>query len=225
MKKILFALVMVSVLAFAVSLCQASPEEEAEAQALVEKSATVVSSFAADPDLDWFRKHVANAQAVLIIPQSLKGAFVVGGSGGSGALLARDVKTGKWSCPAFYTVGSLSVGLQIGAESSEIILMVMTERGMEKLLTSSFKLGADVTVAAGPVGAGAKAATADILSYSRAKGAFAGISLDGAIVKTRDGWNSAYYGKEVSPTDILIRKDVTNSHADQLRAAVEDVAK
>ena len=145
-------------------------------------------------------------------------------AGGSGVLLARDIKTGEWSYPAFYTLGSLSIGLQAGAESSEIILMVMTDRGMGSMLTSSFKLGADVTMAAGPVGVGAKAKTADIISYARAKGAFAGVSLDGAVVKTRDGLNGAYYGKTVSPTDILIRRDVSNGHAEQLRAAVKAVA-
>ncbi|WP_419176239.1 lipid-binding SYLF domain-containing protein [Desulfosediminicola sp.] len=191
----------------------------------MEKSTTVVSSFTADPDLDWFRKNVYRAQAVLIIPQNLKGAFLVGGAGGSGVLLARDIKTGQWSYPAFYTLGSLSIGLQAGAESSEIILMVMTERGMESMLTSSFKLGADVTLAAGPVGVGAKAKTADIISYARAKGVFAGVSLDGAVVKTRDGLNGAYYGRKVSPTDILIRRDAVNGHADKLRAAVKAAAK
>ncbi len=205
--------------------CQAKPKEQAEAEALVEKSTTVVSSFTADPDLDWFRKNVYRAQAVLIIPQNLKGAFLVGGAGGSGVLLARDIKTGQWSYPAFYTLGSLSIGLQAGAESSEIILMVMTERGMESMLTSSFKLGADVTLAAGPVGVGAKAKTADIISYARAKGVFAGVSLDGAVVKTRDGLNGAYYGRKVSPTDILIRRDAVNGHADKLRAAVKAAAK
>jgi len=224
MKKLIVLFTMISVLGFTAEISRAESKEMADAAALVEKATTVVSSFAADPNLDWFRKNVYRAQAVLIIPQNLKGAFLVGGAGGSGVLLARDTKTGEWSYPAFYTLGSLSIGLQAGAESSEIILMVMTNRGMESMLTSSFKLGADVTMAAGPVGVGAKAKTADIISYARAKGAFAGVSLDGAVVKTRDGFNGAYYGKKVSPTDILIRRDVSNDHAEQLRAAVKAVA-
>ena len=93
----------------------------------------------------------------------------------------------------------------------------MTDRGMEKLLTRSFKLGADITLAAGPVGGGAAAQTADVLSYARSKGAFAGLSLDGAVVKTKDKFNEAYYGQAVSPTDILIRKTVSNPQADELR--------
>jgi len=156
----------------------------------------------------------------LIIPQNIKGAFLVGGSGGSGVLLANDAKSGVWGYPAFYTLGSVSFGLQVGGEASEVILMVMTDRGMETLLTSSFKLGADVTLAAGPVGGGATAKTADILSYSRSKGAFAGMAFDGGVIKTKDKFNEAYYGKAISPTDILIRKSVTNPQADNLRAAV-----
>lgn len=225
MKKIALLCAVIFTVVLTAALSQADPKGMAEAEALVDKSAAVVSSFAADPNLDWFRKNVHRAQAVLIIPQNLKGAFLVGGAGGSGVLLARDVSTGQWSYPAFYTLGSLSIGLQAGAESSEMILMVMTERGMESMLTSSFKLGADVTMAAGPVGVGAKAKTADIVSYARAKGAFAGVSLDGAVVKTRDALNHAYYDKEVSPTDILIRREAANNHADQLRAAVKAVAK
>jgi lipid-binding SYLF domain-containing protein len=194
--------------------------EKSETELLVEQAATIVEGFGIDPDLNWFREKVTEAKALLIIPQSLKGAFIIGGSGGSGVLIARSSETGQWGYPAFYTLGAVSVGLQIGAEASEVILMVMTDRGMESLLTSSFKLGADVTLAAGPVGGGAKAATADILSYSRSKGAFVGASLDGAIVKTRDEKNEAYYGKPASPTDILIRKNVTNPQASRLRVAV-----
>lgn len=196
-----------------------------EAEKVVESASLVVKSFGADPDLDWFRKNVKNAKALLIIPQSLKGAFLIGGAGGTGVLMAQDHKTGEWGNPAFYTMGSLSVGLQIGAESSEVILMIMTDRGMEKLLASSFKLGADVTMALGPVGGGTSAKTADVLSYARSKGAFVGVSLDGAVVKTRDKRNEDYYGSAVSPTDILIRKTVSNPHADVLRDAIVELTR
>ena len=192
-------------------------DDKIEAENLVSKAATVVNSFAADPDLGWFREKVTEAKAVLIIPQSIKGAFFIGGSGGSGALLAHDGGSSSWGYPAFYTIGSISIGVQFGGEASEVILLVMTDRGMEKLLTSSFKLGADITLAAGPVGGGASAQTADVLSYARSKGAFAGVSLDGAVVKTKDKFNQAYYGQAVSPTDILIRKTVSNPQADDLR--------
>ena len=196
--------------------------DKVEAENLISKAATVVNSFAADPDLGWFREKVTEAKAVLIIPQSIQGAFFIGGSGGSGALLAHEAGSSEWSYPAFYTIGSLSFGIQFGGEASEIVLLIMSDRGMEKLLTSSFKLGADITLAAGPVGGGAAAGTADVLSYARSKGAFAGVSLAGAIVKTKDKFNEAYYGQAVSPTDILIRKTVSNPQADGLR---QDISK
>ncbi|MBT8329902.1 MAG: lipid-binding SYLF domain-containing protein [Desulfofustis sp.] len=192
-------------------------DDKVEAENLISKASTVVNSFATDPDLGWFREKVTEAKALLIIPQSIKGAFFIGGSGGSGALLAHDSSSSEWGYPAFYTIGSISIGMQFGGEASEVILLVMTDRGMEKLLTSSFKMGADITLAAGPVGGGAAAQTADVLSYARSKGAFAGVSLDGAVVKTKDKFNEAYYGQAVSPTDILIRKTVSNPQADELR--------
>jgi len=195
----------------------------AETEPLVDKAAAVVQSFGVDPDLEWFRDKAKEAKALLVIPQNLKGAFLVGGSGGTGVLVAKDTASGEWGYPAFYSMASVSIGAQVGAEASEVILMVMTERGMEKLLTNSFKLGADITLAAGKVGGGAAAQTADILSYSRSKGAFAGMSFDGAIVETRDKMNEAYYGQPVSPTDIIIRKSVKNPHADTLRAAIAEV--
>lgn len=213
----------VFVICFSLLNTAAFSSTKLDAENLVDKASIVVTGFAADPDLDWFRGKVKEAKAVLIIPQSIKGAFFVGGSGGSGVLITHDGTTGEWGYPAFYTMGSISIGLQFGGEASEVILLVMTDRGMEKLLTSSFKLGADITLAAGPVGGGAAAQTADVLSYSRSKGAFAGMSLDGAVVKTKDTLNEGYYGKPVSPTDILIRKTVSNPHADTLRKEISTV--
>jgi lipid-binding SYLF domain-containing protein len=108
----------------------------------------------------------------------------------------------------------VSFGLQIGGSASEVVLLAMTDRGVNALLESSAKLGANVGVAAGPVGMGAAASTAnlsaDILSFSRSKGLYVGLSLDGAIVKTREDWNNAYYGGIVTPTDILLKRSVTN---------------
>lgn len=205
-----------------VSTAQAS--DKLDAEGLVDKATPVVTQFANDPELGSFKELAQKAKAILVIPQSIKGAFLVGGSGGSGVLVARDSAGGGWGYPAFYTMGAVSVGLQIGGEASEVVLLVMTERGLESLLTSSVKLGADVKIAVGPKGAGVAAQTADVYSFSRAKGAFVGAALDGAVVKTRDGLNNGYYGKEISPTDIIIRKTVTNPQADGFRMAVEGIA-
>lgn len=222
MTRTFFSLI-VFILCLSLAQISASASTKTEAENLVDQASIVVNGFAVDQDLSWFREKVKEAKAVLIIPQSIKGAFFIGGSGGSGILLSHDSKSGEWGYPAFYTMGSISIGVQFGGEASEVVLLVMTDRGMEKLLTSSFKLGADITLAAGPVGGGASAQTADVLSYSRSKGAFAGMSLDGAVIKTKDKYNAAYYDTSVSPTDILIRKSVTNAHADTLRQAMSAI--
>ncbi len=205
----------------------ASADDKQEAAQLVEKARLTLDSFMNDKNMGAFRDLLKKAEGVLISPQLLKGAFIVGASGGNAVFLARDKKTGQWSQPAFYTIGEASFGLQIGGEASEVILLAMTDRGVKSLLANSVKLGGDIGVAAGPIGMGAAAATAnlsaDILSFSRSKGLYGGVALDGAVVAVRGALNDAYYGKKgVSSTDILVRHDVTNSKAMGL---IEDVTK
>lgn len=206
------------------SACCASPmlaaDDFSKPEELVAKATAVYKSFLGDPNMEWFRKNVKKAKGVFIVPQMLKAGFFIGGSGGSGALLAQDSKTGKWSYPAFYTMGSISFGLQVGADASEIILMVMSDKGLQAMLSTEFKLGGDATVAAGPVGATNKAQTADILAFGRSKGAFIGLSVEGAVIAPREKWNTEYYGKPVRPVDILVQQNVENSGADSLRQAL-----
>ena len=187
---------------------------------LVNKATKTFYDFMADPDMGWVRSNLKKAKAILIIPASYKGGFIFGAEGGTGVLLARNEKTGKWSYPAFYTMGSISFGLQIGGKVSEVILLIMTEKGKAALLSPSFKLGADISVAAGPVGAGAEAKTFDVLAFARSKGAFGGISISGAVITARGSMNEIYYGKKVRPVDILYLNAVSNKQADKLIAAV-----
>ena len=199
-------------------------------QQLVEKAQHTVTSFMEDPNLTWFQDHVKEAKALLIIPQQLKAAFFFGADGGSGVLVARDDKTGEWGEPAFYVLGGLSFGFQFGGEASEVIILAMTQGAVEKLYSSSFKLGGDASVAAGPYGAGVEGATsanlnADFLSFSRSKGAYAGISLEGSIIYADDDSNKAYYGKTVRPVDILVTKSVNNKHSSGLRQAIMTATK
>ena len=215
-----FQVLIFALVSLVMTTSSAFAEDFSKPDELVLKGEAVFKSFMADPNMEWFRSNVGNAKGVFIVPQMLRGGFFIGGSGGSGALLAQDKKTGKWSYPAFYTMGSVSFGMQIGADTSEIILMVMTDKGMEAMLSTEFKLGGDVSLAAGPVGASAKAQTADILAYGRSKGAFVGIAIDGAVIAPRYEWNNSYYGKEVLLTDILINQTVSNPQADNLRAAL-----
>ena len=203
-------------------------DHAADARQLVDKARLTLESFASDPNMQAFRDLAKKARGMLIAPQVLKGAFIIGGSGGSGVLVARQKLDGPWAGPAFYTIGEASFGLQIGGEASEVILLAMTERGITAFLSNSFKLGGNIGVAAGPVGAGASAASAnlsaDILSFSISKGLYGGISLNGAVVAVREGLNDGYYGKEVTPIDIIIQRDVTNSQAAKLIETVEKVA-
>lgn len=185
------------------------------------RDATITfNEFVSDPNMGWFRDNVKDARALVIAPQVLKLGFVFGGSGGNAIVLAKDKQTGEWGYPAFYTAGAVTAGLQIGGELTDVIMMVMTEGGMSALLSSKFQLGADASIAAGPVGTGSQVATVDILQFSRAKGIYGGLTLEGAVIAPRDGLNSAFYGRIVDPVDILIRHTVTNPLADRLRKAV-----
>jgi len=221
--------VLVALLALGGALRPAGADDAQDAQALVEKARLTLEAFAADKDMGPPLKDLLKkAHGVVVYPSVLRGAFLVGASGGSGVCLAYDAKAKRWSDPAFYTIGEASFGLQVGGDASEMVLVALSERGVSALLATSGKLGAQASVAAGPVGAGAAAATqnlsADIVSYSRAKGAYAGVSVEGAVVATRDALNTAYYKKAVSPTDILIKHTVSNKAAAPLVQAVAKAA-
>lgn len=200
----------------------------AEQQQLVDKARLTIEAFAADPSVGGpIRELKSEAKALFIVPQFVRGAFVFGGAGGSGVLLVRDEKTGDWSEPAFYTIGSASFGLQIGGDVSEMVLVVRTQKGLEEFYRTDFKLGADVSMAVGPEGEGVsvRGIAADILSYARKKGIFAGISAEGAIIAVSNESNRAYYGKDVRPTDIVVKRSVSNPKSADLRKTVEKMMK
>lgn len=206
----------------------AGAEDMTEQKQLVEKARLTLEAFAADPSMGGaLRQLRSETKALFIVPQFIRGAFVFGGAGGSGVLLVRDEKTGTWSEPAFYTMGSASFGLQIGGDVSEMILVVRTKKGVEEFYRSDFKLGADVSMAVGPTGEGmtVRDITADLLSYARKKGVFAGLSVEGAILSVSDASNHAYYGKEVRPTDIIVKRNVSNPDSADLRKAATQLMK
>jgi len=198
---------------------------QSDQQKLVAAAETTFSNFERDPDMTWFQQNVGRAKAVLIAPEIVKAGFIFGGAGGRALLVAKDAKSGKWVGPAFYTMATGSVGFQAGVAVSENVTLVMTDKGMNSLLSTSFKMGGDASVAAGPVGAGAKSdVVADLITFSRSKGVYGGLNLDGTVVKTSDDWNSSYYGKKVLPPDILVRMDVHAQGAEKLLAAVTKAA-
>jgi len=201
-------------------------QAQTDQQKLVSASGTTLSNFLRDPDMTWLQNNIGSAKAILIAPQIAKAGFIFGGSGGRALLVARDATSGKWAGPAFYTMATASVGFQAGVSVSENVTLVMTEKGLNSLLANSVKLGADASVAAGPVGAGAKSnVVADMVTFSRAKGVYGGVNLDGTVIAPANDWNKAFYGKEVLPPDILIRGTARSKQSDALLAQVAKATK
>lgn len=207
--------------AVATSTFAPAAQAQSEQEKLVAQAQTTFSNFLRDPDMTWFNQNVGRAKGILISPEVLKAGFIFGGSGGRAVLFAKDKKTGKWVGPAFYALVTASVGFQAGIQVSEMITLVMTDKGMNHLLLPSFKVGPDASIALGPVGAGAKSnLVADLIAFSKAKGVYGGLNLDGTVINTSDDWNEAYYGKKVGSPDILVRVNVHNKGADGLLAEI-----
>jgi len=202
--------------------CATQAVSPAEPERLVADAQTTLSNFIRDPDQTWIQDNLSRARALLIAPQVVRAGFIFGGSGGRGVLVARDGRT--WAGPAFYNLATASVGFQAGIDVSEVIIVVMTDKGFNSLLSTSFKIGGDASIAAGPVGAGARSTvTADLISFTRAKGVYGGLNLDGTVVSTNVPWNDAFFGgSNLLPPDILIRRTVISPKAAPLLA---DVAK
>ena len=200
---------------------------QAEQQKLVDDAAASFSNFMRDPDMSWLQQNIGRAKAVVISPALLKAGFIFGGSGGRAVVLAHDAKSGKWVGPAFYTMATASVGFQAGIQVSEALTLVMTDKGMNSLLSTSVKLGGDASMAAGPVGAGAKSdVVADFIAFSRAKGVYGGLNLDGTVIGISNDWNEVYYNKKgILPPDILVRLSAHNKGGDKLIAEVSRAAK
>lgn len=174
------------------------------------KAADVVQQILSTPDKGIPDDLMTKAVCVGVIPAELRFAFVVGGSYGKGVLVCRRGGNGPWGPPSMFTVGGASVGFQIGGKATDVVFIVMNPSGARKLVQDSVKLGADASVAAGPVGRTAQAATdaqmhAEILSYSRSQGVFAGVALEGAVLKQDRDDNRALYGRRVTARQIVIQ--------------------
>jgi lipid-binding SYLF domain-containing protein len=177
----------------------------------VTESATVFNELMKTPDQAIPGNILEKAEAIAIFPSLAKGGFVVGGQFGRGVITVRDVKTRRWSAPAFLTLSGGSFGAQIGATAIDLILVVTNRRGVEHLLANEFKIGGEASVAVGPVGRAAEAATdaalrAEILSYSRSRGLFAGATISGSVVKEDRDANERYYGKAYTSEDIVFAR-------------------
>jgi len=194
-----------------------------DAEVIVNKARLVIEEVKNAPDSGAAYDLIRQSAGVAIIPDMFKGGFVVGGSYGKGVVVAR--KDGKWSGPSFVYIGAGSVGFQIGVQITDLILVVIGQNTMDSFMRSNFKLGVDAAVAAGPVGAQATAATdlflkGGIYSYSRSKGLFAGVSLEGAGLGTDFDLNRAYYQTTSNPKDILYGQVETPESAQKLFQAL-----
>jgi lipid-binding SYLF domain-containing protein len=210
-------------LAFALTLgAAANASDRANADALVERARATIEEFSRGNEFATLGPALRHSRAVLIFPRLVRAGFVLGGSGGSGVLLVRDETSGRWRGPAFYTMGSASLGLQAGASTAEVVMVVGSQKALDSLYTNKLKLGGDASVAIGPKGVGTGAsASADFIVYAKVRGAFAGVSVDGAILDVREALNAAYYGKPATPVDILVRRTVNNEGARRLHRALE----
>ena len=201
---------------FGMMFCLASSAAlyaSSELDGRIHEAKLVLSEIMVSPDQSIPEERLYKCKAIAIYPNLLNGGFIFGALFGKGVVLAKDDKTGQWGPVAFSTIGGGSWGLQIGGQMTDLIFVVMNERGMNGLLASKFTMGADASVAAGPVGRNSQAATdlslqAGILSYSRSRGLFGGLALDGSVVTQDNNSNSIYYGKSVTSSDILMRNAV-----------------
>src|SRR5579864_6758548 len=193
--------------------------------ARLQSSVDVLHSIMATPDKGIPEEVLSNAKCILVVPDLIKGGFIFGGKHGRGVATCRTAE--GWSAPAFVSVGGGSAGLQIGVEGVDLIMLVMNEQGFQKLLSSKFELTGEGSAAAGPVGRHASAGTdwkmnTEMLTYSRSKGVFAGLTLEGAVVQQDDDSTRAIYGKNMKFRKILSGKASTPKSADAFMKAVSE---
>jgi len=176
-------------------------------------AADVIREIMEGPDQGIPYNLLQKSAAVAVFPGVIKAGFVLGAEYGQGVILHHDAKTGRWSAPAFFAIAAGSVGWQVGAQSTDLILLIRSDRGLKAILRNEFKLGVDLSVAAGPTGRKAQAGTditfeTEVWSYSRSRGLFAGIALEGARVYSQEDANAAYYGQKFSAREILLDADI-----------------
>ena len=204
----------------------ARASDELVAMELVKESTFTIDKMKDHPDFKGnIRSYMRDAKAVLIFPSIIKAGLFVGGEGGRGVMLAK-AENGEWSYPSFFAMGSGSFGLQIGAQRSEVMLIVLTGNGLQAILDNNVTVGGELNGAIGPYGSGAEASVTtnldvDVLSYAVAEGVFIGASLEGAAIWSQDGLNAAFYDStDATAEKIVIDGQYANADADALRTAL-----
>ena len=223
MKKIM-SLLLMSLIGLVGTLAWAGSAAEDTVDRM-QKSVDVLHAAMATPDKGIPEEVLVGAKCIVVVPDLIKGGFIVGGKHGRGVASCRTPE--GWSAPAFVSVGGGSWGLQIGIEGIDLVMLVMNDRGLQHLLSSKFELTGEGSVAAGPVGRHASAGTdwkmnTEMLTYSRSKGVFAGLTLEGAVVEQDNDSTHAIYGKDMTFRNILSGKASTPASADAFVKAVSD---
>ncbi|OIN99792.1 MAG: hypothetical protein AUJ49_10650 [Desulfovibrionaceae bacterium CG1_02_65_16] len=189
-------------------------------QGLVDKAAATVRGMRTDPTFRNLDVYLRHARGVLILPSVIKAGLIYGGQGGNGVLLSR-AEDGSWSSPAFYTLGGGSIGLQIGVQEAAIVLVFMNDKAFKSAIDTGLTLGADATVAAGTEGLTGEVASThvfkDVYYFADVGGLFAGVSLEGGVIHVRDGLNKTFYGRSLTPREIVLERKVEAPSANQLK--------
>lgn len=224
---------MVLALIFAASFCWAdettkSDKNVSEEVKRIRKATEVINEIMATPDKGIPKDVLASSKCVAVVPSMMKAGFIVGGRYGKGVATCRTA-SGKWSAPAPFTIAGGDWGLQIGGEAIDLVMLVMNDKGMRNLLASKFKIGADASAAAGPIGRHAEGSTdwkmrSEVLTYSRARGAFAGVTLNGAVIKQDDDETRILYGRLVPFADVLTGKVPVPRGAEEFVATIQKYA-
>jgi lipid-binding SYLF domain-containing protein len=199
----------------ALASCRSAGEFGSEPEQLVDRARGSFQSMMADNQYPGLVDLASRAKAIIIVPNMIRAAFFFGGRGGNAVMLVRG-EDGRWSPPAFYTIGGISWGLQIGGQASELIITVMTEKGLNAVMSREVTLGADAGLAIGELGKGVNAATgvglkSDLYAFARSEGLFVGVSLEGSVIAPRETWNQQLYGDQATPQSILIDRSATSS--------------
>ena len=194
---------------------------DAKRQSLVDQSLNSARKVLSGKDYPDTLKLMPKARGVLIIPELVQGGFIIGAAGGRGVLLSRG-QPGNWSYPAFYGMGSGSVGFQVGGKVSEIVFIILTEKGLQAVIDHKFKFGAEAGITMVAVGAGFEGATttavgADILAFANSNGLFVGASLEGSYLEPDNDWNAIYYGPGATGRAIVMDRRFSNPGAEPLR--------
>jgi lipid-binding SYLF domain-containing protein len=198
-----------------------SANTQGEQQTLVDRATLTIQDMMTQTVSQDPKDLLRRAKAVMVCPRIFKAGFFFGGEGGNCLLLAR-AGNGTWSYPAFYTIGSGSFGFQFGIEDNQLLMLIMTERGLNALLDSQIKLGANAGIAIATLGAGVQGSTttavgADIVAYAASRGLFGGIALEGSVMSTQTDWNMSYYGQPYGARQLVMQMQGGNPGADPLR--------